>query len=345
MPVTPCRVANSQQLPSIPDVIGSMNGGQWVRRWNDVRACLMNVSMGSFSGSKFTHTTDLTGSSVYAKEGKGEQETRYDIVNAWQVNYVRGICSSDGSLQSVSLECYNDELFFGDFHSAWPGTTVLDIGCNTGKNMTRAKKYSGTGTIAYGIDYSQDSVNIAREIHGPEFVFQGDASANFVDEHGWQDKFSIVQCTAVFQHMTPEQVKSALGNISRCLMPGGRLLLTFKDSPTMEQMTRWGMGHWAKEVFTADLVSPGDYLCNGFQRAVMWDDDYYPGVTSGSPPKDRDITKAGLHFREFMFYSLDWMKKVASQCGLIPERVEVQLDSKIPYSALHWMVVFWLPAN
>lgn len=326
-------LAGPKSVPSIPDVIGAVNGEQWTRRWWHVHA-LLDVAT-----SNNATPTDLSGSGVYAKEAVGVARTHYNVVNAWQANYVRGICELDGSLVRASEQCYSDEALFDDFHSARPGATVLDVGCNTGKNMTRAQIYGGRLTDVYGLEYSPDSVAVARKVHGTQRVFQGDASVNFVDEHSWRGKFSVVQCTAVVQHMMPEQVESMLGHISRSLSPGGELLLTFKDAPTRDQMADWGMDQWANEVVTAD-VARDMYLCDGFLRTVMWDDDYYPGVTSGTPPNERDLTIAGLHRREFVFYSLAWMKHAAAKHGLRPELVEVHPDSKVPLSALHWMVVF-----
>jgi SAM-dependent methyltransferase len=206
--------------------------------------------------------------------------------------------------------------------------------------MTRALQHGGPGTEVFGIEFSSDSVAVAQQTHGKDRAFQGDASANFVDEHGWNQQFSIAQCTAVLQHMTPEQVQLALHNMSRCLKPGGELLLTFKDAPTKDQLANMGMGSWADQVFTADIADKKGYLRDGFLRAIMWDDDYYPGVTSENPPQSRDLAFPGIHRREFVFYSLEWMKAKALQCGFVAEHVEVMPDSKIPFSAFHWMVVF-----
>lgn len=327
---------SSPPVGSIPQIIGSVNGQQWLNRCERMNKFSMPALVRL---NQQSCNTDLTGSGVYAKEVKGQEETRYDIVNSWQVNYVRGMCTLEGSLLEVAKECYNDEALFKDFHSNRPGSMVLDVGCNTGKNMTRALQYGGPGTEVFGIEYSSDSIAIACAAHGADHAFQGDASTNFVDERSWAGQFSVVQCTAVLQHMTPQQVQSALHNMSRCLVPGGELLLTFKDAPTRQQMSKYGMSAWADEVFTADISSQ-EYLCNGYLRAVMWDDDYYPGVTSKQPPLERDLSLPGLHRREFVFYGLEWMKSEAMKHGLLAERVEVLPDSKIPHSALHWMVIF-----
>lgn len=335
------RVANG--VASIPEIIATVNGEQWLGRWKSMNKLITPTAMHQdLNLNAQDCETDLTGSGVYAKEVGDKDETRYDIVNSWQVNYPRGKCTLEGRLLEVARECYNDEALFEDLHSKRPCSMTLDVGCNTGKNMTRALRYGGVGTEAFGIEYSVESLTIAQATHGTEHVFQGDASTNFVDEHSWEGKFSLVQCTAVLQHMTPQQVQSAICNMSRCLMCGGELVLTFKDAPTRQQMVKNGMRAWTQEVFTADILSEEEYLRDGYLQAVMWDDDYYPGATSRKPPAQRDLSLPGLHRREFVFYSLEWIKAEAMKYGLIAERVEVLPDSKIPRSALHWLVIFRL---
>jgi SAM-dependent methyltransferase len=333
----------SKTIESIGGIIATVNGSAWMQRRESIQKLLTpNVLRQCMCVASQESSTDLSGQGVYANamEQKEGMYTNYDIVNAWQVNYVRGQCALDGRLLVQSIQCYNDDEMFGSFHASRPGSMVLDVGCNTGKNMNRACQHGGPGTEVFGIEFSSDSVAIAQQIHGQARAVQGDASANFVDEHGWRKKFSVVQCTAVLQHITPDQVRRALENMSLCLQPGGELLLTFKDAPTKDQMTNLGMGHWAEEVFTADIADKDSYLRDGFLRTIMWDDDYYPGVTSQEVPQDRDMMLPGIHRREFVFYSLEWMKSNAAKFGLIAEHVEVMPDSKIPFSALHWMVVF-----
>ena len=116
-----------------------------------------------------------------------------------QVNYARGKCGLDGTLQHVVRQCYSDELLFRDLFSDRPQATVLDVGCNTGKNMTRAIRYGGPGVQAYGIEFNEDSVALAQEVHGKDHVYQGDASKDFVLDFSWQEKFSVAICTAVIQ--------------------------------------------------------------------------------------------------------------------------------------------------
>lgn len=161
---------------------------------------------------------------------------------------------------------------------------------------------------------------------------------------------------------------------------GGELLMTFKDAPTVKQLKANGMEAWTSEIFTADQASTyvdeedtsstesfdastrsskspsprprkkskrvphgpmESYLSQGYLTAVMWDDDYYPGVVGNlriDAPRDRNLS--GSHKREFNFYSLDFMKALALECGLVAESVEIHPDSKIPFSAAHWRVIF-----
>jgi len=337
------EITASKSDLSIGEIIAMANGRAWLGRRDNIKKIVTSeaVRQHLFINSQ-ENSTDLSGHDVYANatEQQDGKNTNYDIVNAWQFNYVRGKCALNGQLLELSGLCYNDDAMFGSFHSSRPASTVLDIGCNTGKNMTRALQHGGPGTEVFGIEFSPDSVAVAQQTHGKHRAFQGDASADFVDAHGWNRQFSTAQCTAVLQHMTPEQVQLALQNMSRCLKPGGELLLTFKDAPTMEQLANMGMENWTDQVFTADMADIKGYLRDGFLRAIMWDDDYYPGVTSQNPPQDRDLASPGIHRREFFFYSLEWMKSKAMQCGFVAEHVEVMPDSKIPFSALHWMVVF-----
>merc|ERR1719324_488919 len=111
----------SPPVGSIPQIIGTVNGQQWLNRWEHMNKFSMPAIVRQHTNLKQQNcNTDLTGSGVYAKEVKGQEETRYDIVNSWQVNYVRGMCTLEGSLLEVATECYNDEALFKDFHSNRP---------------------------------------------------------------------------------------------------------------------------------------------------------------------------------------------------------------------------------
>jgi SAM-dependent methyltransferase len=331
----------ANRMSPVHKQIGSVNGAAWLNRWKQVHELITPAVLRErVTSTLHGFDTDLVGSGVYAKESDTDSQTRYDVVNAWQVNYVRGRCALNGGVLGAELQSYSDEALFQDFYSSRPARCVLDVGCNTGKNLARAALYGGPKTEVWGIEYSGDSVCIAQAAHGTDRIFQGDASGDFVTMHGWEQKFTAVQCTAVLQHMLPQQVEAVISNMAKSLRADGELLLTFKDAPTAKQMQEKRMDAWAHETFSADHVSQGQYLKDGFLHAVMWDDDYYPDVTSDNPLAERNLARPGLHRREFVFYSLEWIIARAEKHGLQPTDVEVHLDSKIPCSALHWKVVF-----
>ena len=182
----------------IHEMISEANGEKWFQRYAEVDDKLKGDAPESNPS-----TDDVTGAGVYSSNPDAEGAvTEYNIVNAWQANYVRGVCSVDGNLL-IAPTPWSDEACFKDFYATREGATVLDLGCNTGKNMERAQRYGGQGTDVYGLEYSLDSVEIARATwvnlrsrhDGEERVFQGDASANWVDAHAWEGKFTVVQCT------------------------------------------------------------------------------------------------------------------------------------------------------
>jgi 2-polyprenyl-3-methyl-5-hydroxy-6-metoxy-1,4-benzoquinol methylase len=209
---------------NISAIIGSVNGKEWLKRRSFVPTLVTPQIHVLLSGMQSDES--LKGQGVYAaSDAKTEvQNTNYDIVNSWQVNFVRCMCNLDGVLLSVNEECWSDDAMFKSFHSNRSHATVLDVGCNTGKNMLRAIQYAGKGIEVFGIEFSPDSVAVAQEAFGKEHAIQGDASTNLVDQHGWSGRFSAVQCTAVLQHMTPAQVDAVVANMSRCLKSGGELL-------------------------------------------------------------------------------------------------------------------------
>jgi len=282
---------------------------------------------------------DITGYDVYAKPEEGSTATRYDVVLNWQTNFWHVMCDVDGISCKVDDNVVTDDSMMESFYAGQSGK-MLDVGCNTGKNMTSAIKHSEGKIDAYGIEYSQDSVDLAVKNLGSDHVFQGDATADFVSQHNWAEQFAFAHCNFVLQHMTPEGVDGALCNIAKCLSVGGKFLTTFKDAPTKDQMEQRGMGAWSHEVFTADMADKDEYSKNGYLHTVIWDDDYFPGVTSASPPTERNLHLPGPHRRELYFYSLEWMKQVAKKHGLVPVEVGVVCDAKMPFSVFSWKVIF-----
>jgi len=321
---------------SVHAFLATVNGTQWYNRYHMIRKLLQPDVFGE---TLTEEVADITGYDVYAKPEEGSNETRYDVVLNWQTNFWHVMCELDGTCLKVDDEIVTDDSMMRAFYSGRSGK-MIDVGCNTGKNMLSAIKYSDSKIDAHGVEFSQDSVDLAVKSLGDDHVFQGDATKDFVSQHGWAGQFAYAHCNFVLQHMDPEGVDSALKNIAKCLRNGGEFLTTFKDAPTLDQLSKWGLSTWANEIFTADLDDIESYIEDGYLHTVIWDDDYYPGVTSKTPPRDRDLQLAGPHRRELYFYSLEWMKQAAKKHGLVAKEVGIVCDAKMPFSVFSWKVVF-----
>jgi len=321
---------------SVHEHLSNATGKDWLERYHKVQSLIQPEVLRKYVANT---STDIAGDAVYAKPEEGSEETRYDdVVTKWQQNYLSADCDTNGNLVEV-CKASSDESLMQSFYTGREGR-ALDIGCNTGKNIMTVQHLTANKVECYGLEYSQDSVQIAAKNLGQDKVFWGDATSDFASKHGWQGYFNLAHCTFVLQHMPPSGVDAALCNMARCLAKGGELMTTFKDAPTAEQLTKLGMEAWVGETFTADLADKEAYLRDGYMHAVIWDDDYYPGVTSSSPPSGRDLSAPGPHRREMYFYGLQWMKDHAAQYGLVAKEVGAVWDAKIPFSVFTWKVVF-----
>ena len=100
--------------------------------------------------------------------------------------------------------------------AASPGTSVLDAGCGTGRNL---ELYSAIGP-ASGVDPSSDAVDYCRAVRGLNDVRVGDARQLPFDD----ESFVLVAATDVIEHVADDA--AALAEMRRVATPGARLLLT-----------------------------------------------------------------------------------------------------------------------
>jgi SAM-dependent methyltransferase len=102
------------------------------------------------------------------------------------------------------------------------GRKVLDIGCGSGRDLALLQKL---GYECYGVDPTQQFVQIAQEIH-PELknrIIQDSLPDLSVPFDGG---FDGVLCSAVLMHIEVEQLPAAAKAIKACLRVGGRLLFS-----------------------------------------------------------------------------------------------------------------------
>lgn len=124
---------------------------------------------------------------------------------------------------------------------------VLEIGCGNGWNMSRFAQY---GRVAFGLDPVPERVALA-VTHGPALVADG-LQLPFAD-----GSLDMIYVQHVLHHIG--DVDRAIGEIWRCLRPGGVLFLveTVEDNPII---------HWGRRLHPSWL---GDEINASFTFAGL----------------------------------------------------------------------------
>lgn len=110
-----------------------------------------------------------------------------------------------------------------DFCALLPGQPrVLDLGCGAGHE---SKRLASLGARVVGVDFSEESIRIARE-RTPECRFE------MLDFRQLDDRFGafdgVFACASLI-HIHPEELPCVLSRIANVLEPGGHLLALVRD--------------------------------------------------------------------------------------------------------------------
>lgn len=134
-----------------------------------------------------------------------------------------------------------------------PGEVVVDIGTGRGELLATAVELGAAK--AYGVDYSEDAVRMARHtlaVRGVEDraeVLLVDAREEVLSP-GIADLVCMVD---VVEHLTPHELDATLRQAGRLLKPGGRVFVHTTPNRLVYDVTypvlRWvlGFGRWPKD--------------------------------------------------------------------------------------------------
>jgi SAM-dependent methyltransferase len=101
--------------------------------------------------------------------------------------------------------------------------SALDFGCGTGTSCPLLLQVDGVESVL-GADVSEQSIDVARRLHGSDQVRFG-----LIDELP-RDGFDLAFCNGVFHHIPPDERGAALSSIRASLRPGG-LFALFENNP------------------------------------------------------------------------------------------------------------------
>lgn len=102
---------------------------------------------------------------------------------------------------------------------------ALDIGFGSGRHMKLLLDY---GFKVYGIDYSQDSVNIAKEILGYHDNLKDLKKADLRDKVFESYFFDVVICYGIIFLRTVEEILIDLKIINSMMINEGRMIINFR---------------------------------------------------------------------------------------------------------------------
>ena len=103
---------------------------------------------------------------------------------------------------------------------------VLDIGCGRGELIYYCVK---NGAIGYGIDYSQDAIDIANEIKtrlSEELQKKVFFERSTAEKYSYNQKYDYIFMVETAEHMYDWQLKKSFEKIHKSLKPTGTLIIT-----------------------------------------------------------------------------------------------------------------------
>jgi len=113
-----------------------------------------------------------------------------------------------------------------------PPAPVLDLGCGGGRN---ARYLAAAGFAVTGVDIAAGALESCRRLFLRDGLQGHFAQGSLVNIPFEAASFAAVVCTNALDHVTYDEARTALREMSRVLVPGGVGLLTFDAVDTDEE--------------------------------------------------------------------------------------------------------------
>jgi cyclopropane fatty-acyl-phospholipid synthase-like methyltransferase len=206
------------------------------------------------------------------------------------------------------------------FAAVAPGMTVLDIGCGRGEIVRHVVRI---GARAFGIDYAQAAVKLARQTLQAEAGAHAILRANARHLPFADDQFDRVLMFDVVEHLQPWELEVTLRESRRVLKPGGKIVI--HTAPN-----RW------YDAYAYPLVRT--------LRTMMGQGKHYPrnpralnvAVNTEVHVNEQDMLRLRRHLRRAGFKDVHIWLDTPPQ-----NRQESALMSALRHIAFHWLPFAW----
>ncbi len=157
---------------------------------------------------------------------------------------------SDTELASRPVEAIDRVVDWIDRSFGLDGTSVSDLGCGPG---LYARRYAERGAVVHGLDFSQNSIDYAREHNAFSSGSPTYLVADYLKDQlpGKQDLITLIYCDICA--LSPDQSRTLLGKVRQSLVPGGRFVFDVFSMSAFEGV--------------ADAVTFGRNFMDGFWSA------------------------------------------------------------------------------
>jgi ubiquinone/menaquinone biosynthesis C-methylase UbiE len=146
---------------------------------------------------------------------------------------------------------------------------ILDLGCGSGRHTVYFVK---NGFDVYGIDIADKGIKLAKEWLKKENLKAIFKVGNIYEKLPYNDNFfDAVISTGTLHHERIENIRKAIREIERVLVPGGLIFITFRKRkfkkfyPKQTIIERYG-----KQRYDYKVIAPRTWFPNGANWSVHY---------------------------------------------------------------------------